>query len=200
MLHSGEATTATWTICSSFGGAFWSITGNTATTTRSFPADLWDHSDADRMRARRARRTTSSNYYHPSTHPFYHGRPVHSLQSVTKSVAATVIGVALRRGDIDSLDAPLLRFFDNYDTQDVDTRLRAATLEDPLTMRTGIAWHEQDRPLDATSTTIQLERSEDWIQFTLDQPSDTAPKEKLGPTTAGAATSCPASSRRRLES
>ncbi len=70
------------------------------------------------------------NYYHPSTHPFYHGRAVHSLQSVTKSVAATVIGVALRRGDIDSLDAPLLSFFDNYDTQDVDTRLRAATLED----------------------------------------------------------------------
>ena len=39
-------------------------------------------------------------------------------------------------------------------------------------MRSGIEWHEQDRPLDETNTTIQLERSRDWIQFTLDQPMD----------------------------
>ena len=40
-----------------------------------------------------------------------------------------------------------------------------------LTMRTGIEWHEQDRPLNDTNTTIQLERSADWIQFTL-EPAD----------------------------
>ena len=45
-------------------------------------------------------------------------------------------------------------------------------------MRTGIEWHEQDRPLNETNTTIQLERSDDWVQFTLDQPSDAAPGEK----------------------
>ena len=118
------------------------------------------------------------NYLHPSTHPFYQGRDVHTLQSVTKSVAATVIGVALARGEIDGLDAPLLSFFDNYDLSGVDERLHQATLEDLLTMRSGIEWHEQDRPLDETNTTLQLERSNDWIQFTLDQPSDAAPGEK----------------------
>jgi hypothetical protein len=40
------------------------------------------------------------NCYYPDHHPFYTGRDVHSLQSVTKSVAATVIGVAITRGDI----------------------------------------------------------------------------------------------------
>ena len=118
------------------------------------------------------------NYYHPSTHPFYQGRDVHSLQSVTKSVAATVVGVALHRGEIESLDAPLLSFFEDYDLSGVDARLRKATLDDLLTMRSGIEWHEQDRPLDETNTTLQLERSEDWIQFTLNQPSDAAPGEK----------------------
>lgn len=118
------------------------------------------------------------NYYHPSTHPYYQGRPVHSLQSVTKSVSATLLGIALRRGEIPGLTAPLLDFFHEYDTQDVDDRLHRATLEDLLTMRTGIEWHEQDRPLDSTNTTIQLERSRDWIQFTLNQPSDAAPGEK----------------------
>jgi CubicO group peptidase (beta-lactamase class C family) len=103
---------------------------------------------------------------------------VHSLQSVTKSIAATVIGVALGRGDIGSLDRPLLSFFTSYDTTKVDPRLRRATLDDLLTMRTGIEWHEGDRPLDATNTTIQLEQSQDWIQFTLDQPMDADPGAK----------------------
>ena len=38
------------------------------------------------------------NYYHPRWHPYFQGTSVHPLQSVTKSIAATVIGVALGRG------------------------------------------------------------------------------------------------------
>jgi len=118
------------------------------------------------------------NYYHPSTHPFYQGRTVHTLQSITKSVAATLVGVAITRGEIESMEAPLLSFFEDYDLSGVDERLHQATLADLLTMRSGIEWHEQDRPFDDTNTTLQLEGSEDWIQFTLDQPMDAAPGEK----------------------
>lgn len=125
------------------------------------------------------------NYLHPSTHPFYSSRAVHTLQSVTKSVAATVIGIALTQGIIDSLETGLLNFFAEYDLSDADPRLQAATLDDLLTMRTGIEWHEQDRPLDETNTTIQLERSPDWVQFTLDQPMDAAPGEKWGYNSGG---------------
>ena len=35
------------------------------------------------------------NYYHPTWHPYYQGRDIHTLQSVTKSIAATVVGIAL---------------------------------------------------------------------------------------------------------
>ena len=118
------------------------------------------------------------NYLHPSTHPFYQGRDVHSLQSVTKSVAATLVGIAITRGEISGLDAPLLAFFHDRDLSGVDARLGRATLADLLTMRSGIEWHEQDRPFDDTNTTLQLEWSDDWIQFTLDQPMDAAPGEK----------------------
>ena len=45
-------------------------------------------------------------------------------------------------------------------------------------MRTGIEWHETDRPMDDSNTTIQLERSQDWVQFTLDQAMDAAPGAK----------------------
>jgi CubicO group peptidase (beta-lactamase class C family) len=118
------------------------------------------------------------NYFHPNWHPYYQGRDVHSLQSVTKSIAATVIGVAMRRGDVASVNVPFLRFFKEKDLSRVDPRLHKATLEDLLTMRSGIEWHEGDRPLDDTNTTVQLEKSKDWIQFTLDQPMDAAPGTK----------------------
>ena len=118
------------------------------------------------------------NYYHPSSHPYYQGRDVHSLQSVTKSVAATVMGAALANGDLPDLSAPLLPFFGAYNTDDVDERLHSATLEHLLTMQTGIEWHETDRPIDETNTTTQLEKSEDWTQFVFDQPMDAAPGEK----------------------
>jgi CubicO group peptidase (beta-lactamase class C family) len=118
------------------------------------------------------------NYYHPNWHPYYQGRAVHSLQSVTKSIAATVIGAAKARGRIQRLDVPFLSFFADRDLSRIDARLKRATLQDLLTMRSGIEWHESDRPLDETNTTYQLEKSRDWIQFTLDQPMDADPGTK----------------------
>ena len=115
------------------------------------------------------------NYYHPNWHPYYQGRDVHSLQSVTKSIAATAIGIALGRGEIGSLDRPFLEFFKDRSLPGADPRLRRSTVRDVLTMRSGIEWHEQDRPLDDTNTTVQLEKSKDWIGFTLAQPMDADP-------------------------
>ena len=117
------------------------------------------------------------NYVYPDHHPYYMGRDVHSLQSVTKSVTSVLIGIAIMRGEISGMDALLLSFFEDYDLSGVDDRLRRAALEDLLTMRSGIEWHE-DRPFDSTNTTLQLEWSDDWIQFTLDQPTDADPGEK----------------------
>ena len=118
------------------------------------------------------------NYYHPDWHPYFQGRDVHSLQSVTKSVTSALIGIAIGRGEIDGTGVRLLSFFGDYDLSRVDRRLRDATLDDLLTMRSGIEWHETDRPMNSTNTTIQLEASEDWIQFTLDQPMDADPGTK----------------------
>lgn len=125
------------------------------------------------------------NYLHPSSHPYWHGSDLHSVQSVTKSVAATVLGAALHRGDLPGLDAPLLSYFRDRDLSRADPRLSTATLEDLLTMRTGIEWHETDRPLDETNTTLRLERSEDWIRFTLEQPMDAEPGVKWAYSSGG---------------
>lgn len=118
------------------------------------------------------------NYLHPEFHPWYKGRDVHTLQSVTKSVTATLFGIAMQRGEIRDMTRPMLDFFGAYDVSKTDPRLKKATLADLLTMRSGIEWHEADRPLDETNTTLQLERSSDWIRFTLSQPMDAEPGAK----------------------
>jgi CubicO group peptidase (beta-lactamase class C family) len=125
-----------------------------------------------------ASRMHEFNYFHPNWHPYYQGRDIHTLQSVTKSIAATVIGIAIGRSEVAALDRPFLQYFKDRDLSRVDPRLQRATLTDLLTMRSGIEWHEQDRPLDATNTTIQLETSRDWIAFTLSQPMDADPGTK----------------------
>ena len=118
------------------------------------------------------------NYYHPKWHPYYQNQKVHSLQSVTKSIASLMIGVAIKEGHISNTDTKVLNFFEDYDLSKANDLLKTATLENLLTMQFGMEWHENDRPLDMTNTTAQLEASKDWIQFTLDQPMDTIPGTK----------------------
>ena len=127
------------------------------------------------------------NYFAPGTHPYYKGRAVHTLQSVTKSVTSAVIGAAMHHGKIKGVDTPLLSFFSDYDLSKVDPRLQKATLKNLLTMQSGIEWHESDRPLDETNTTLQLERSADWIRFTLAQPMDSEPGTKWAYNSGGSA-------------
>ena len=127
------------------------------------------------------------NYLHPRYHPWWQGGGAHTLQSVTKSVTATLIGVARQQGRIRDERVPLLSFFGGYDLKAVDPRLRRATLADLLTMRSGIEWHESDRPLDSTNTTMQLEHSRDWIRFTLAQPMDADPGVKWAYNSGGSA-------------
>lgn len=116
------------------------------------------------------------NYYDPLTHPFFMGGELHSLQSVTKSITVSLIGIALGRGEISSRQASVLSFFEGYDLQNTDPRLFDAKLNHILTMRLGLAW----RSVGAMehSSTLSLEHSGDWIQYILSHPMDSSPGNK----------------------
>lgn len=94
-----------------------------------------------------------------------HGPEVPHIQySVTKSFIATLIGIAIDQGLIPGVDEPLSTFFpvDSFDNP--DPRKAAMTLEQVLTMSTGLDWKEGDPAY------RQLYTSGDWIQFMLDLP------------------------------
>ena len=102
---------------------------------------------------------------------------LHPLYSVTKSFASTLLGIAVDQGKIGSLRQTVLSLFPEYtDLRNVDAYKRAMTLEDVLTMRSGIQWDEFSTPYgDPRNPTSQLSASSDWMRFILDQPMSDPP-------------------------
>ena len=110
------------------------------------------------------------NYDHPEWHPYHRSTKLHTLQSVTKSVTSAALGIAVDEGLIQGVDVPAMSFFDAYEPDVSDPRKAAMTLEDMLTMRSGLDWNEMISYDDASNSCIQLEASDDWIRFVLDHP------------------------------
>lgn len=115
------------------------------------------------------------NYYNSDYHPFYQGTKLHTLQSATKSIASTVIGIAIGRNEIPGVDVKVLDYFKGQDVQNIDERKINMSLEDLLTMRSGFEWYENLPLEDPNNSATQLEKSDDWIAFTINHPMEFEP-------------------------
>ncbi|MBT5073990.1 MAG: serine hydrolase [Kordiimonadaceae bacterium] len=115
------------------------------------------------------------NYDHTSWHPYYQDTKLHTMQSVTKSVTSAALGIAIDEGLIEGVHVPVSQFFTDYHYDLTDPRKSEATLEDFLTMRSGIEWATEGGYGRSEHSTVLLEKSDQWIQFTLDQPMDNDP-------------------------
>ncbi len=110
------------------------------------------------------------NYDHPDWHPYYRDTNLHSLQSVTKSITSAALGIAVDEGFIEGIHVPAMSFFEAYEPDLSDPRKSAMTLEDMLTMRSGIDWNEMISYDDESNSCVQLEASDQWIRFVIDHP------------------------------
>ena len=102
---------------------------------------------------------------------------LHQVYSVTKSVAATLVGVAWDRGLVPDLDTPLLDLFPEYGmVKNPAGGKQHVTLRHALQMRTGFEWDEWATNYDdPTNPTSALFRSDDWMKFVLDLPMTDPP-------------------------
>lgn len=110
------------------------------------------------------------NYFNPWWHPFYQRGDLHTLQSVTKTIASVVIGTAVTRGEFPSIDTPVLKFFDTTKVKNIDDRKRRMTVRHLLTMTGGIDWNENLPYIDPNNTASGLEASPDWVEYTINRP------------------------------
>ncbi len=89
----------------------------------------------------------------------------HNVASVTKSFISALIGIAIDKGYIDSVDRTVLSFFPEYTLGADDILKRTITIKGLLTMTAPFAWKTGDKrrfePLD------RLRRQRDWVTYIL---------------------------------
>jgi CubicO group peptidase (beta-lactamase class C family) len=105
-------------------------------------------------------------YFHP-----YDGKTRHDVASVTKSITSTLVGLAIERGHIRDVEQPVLDFFPEHPTAQMETRKRKQTLQHLLTMQSG--WDCGLEPNEARL--FEMRRQADWKRFMLDLPMVTEP-------------------------
>jgi CubicO group peptidase (beta-lactamase class C family) len=97
----------------------------------------------------------------------------HAINSVTKAVTGTLIGIAQQQGLIGRLDQPVLELLADRSVPAADERKKALALEHLLDMTSGLDWQEplSGRP----QTAIDMEQTRDWPRFVLERPMAQAP-------------------------
>jgi CubicO group peptidase (beta-lactamase class C family) len=102
---------------------------------------------------------------------YYTANTTHQIFSCTKSFTGTLIGIALKQGFIDNVSQRVLDFFPDMTIQNMDSRKGNMTLEDVLTMTTGLDWNEWNNSYsDPQNMYNQMFYSPNPVQFFLNLP------------------------------
>ncbi|MFX1476324.1 MAG: serine hydrolase domain-containing protein, partial [Promethearchaeota archaeon] len=104
---------------------------------------------------------------------------LHTLQSVTKSIASILMGIAIHQGYITSVSERVVDFFPDLTIANMDERKEQLTLEHLLTMTTGFDWDEWTYGYDDIehNNLAAMHASPDAVQYVLDRPMAYEPGE-----------------------
>lgn len=106
--------------------------------------------------------------------PFEDSR-LHDVASVTKSVTSTLVGVAIGQHKLESVRQLVLPLFGQRNAANLDARKERMTVEDLLTMTSGLDCHVDHGEI----TLSRMMQSPDWIRFMLDLPMVAEPGSRF---------------------
>ncbi|MHA2357059.1 MAG: serine hydrolase domain-containing protein [Candidatus Thorarchaeota archaeon] len=104
------------------------------------------------------------------------------MYSITKTVIALLVGIAIDMGYLESVDQRVLDFFPNSTFADTNAWKEAITIEHLLTMTSGLRWIERgylsygpEAVAEGEDLIRYLFGSQDWVQNVLDRPMAAEP-------------------------
>ena len=109
-------------------------------------------------------------YFHP-----YDGKAPHDIASVTKPITTTLVGLAIRKGLIASVDEPMLGVFKGRTVANIDQRKEAVRLSHLLTMSSGLGCKAQA----GEPTLWEMLSAPENIDFMLNLPMTDQPGAKF---------------------
>jgi CubicO group peptidase (beta-lactamase class C family) len=114
---------------------------------------------------------------------------VHHLASTTKSITSTLVGIAIGRGFIKSVEDPIYHYLPSY-AELFDEGKRRIRISDMLTMTAGFEWR-QFGVSDNRNDGMQMWNTPDVIKYVLQKPLEAEPGKKFNytngvPTVTGA--------------
>jgi CubicO group peptidase (beta-lactamase class C family) len=107
---------------------------------------------------------------------YFHGAQPSDLvntKSVTKSIVSALVGVAMSRGELTSVNAPIHNWLEPEVALSQDGRVRDVTLHHALSMTAGFDWQENG------PSTREWMQSPSQVQFTLASRMLSAPGERF---------------------
>ncbi len=105
---------------------------------------------------------------------------IHDMRSASKSIASTLVGLAVDRKLISGADATALDFLDYETYNNWSGSKGRITLQHLMTMSSGLDANDADANSAASENRYQWQREQaDWIKFALDAPMIAEPGERL---------------------
>lgn len=86
-------------------------------------------------------------------------KPIHVF-SVTKSVFSVLVGIAIDKGFIESVDEKIVGFFPEYSVEENEKTIQSITIKDILTMTAPYKYKKEPYK--------KFFKSKDWVEFALD--------------------------------
>lgn len=96
-----------------------------------------------------------------------------NIKSASKSVLNLLIGIAIEKRMIQSIDQPIFEYLPELFSDSTDSRKREITIKHLMLMQSGL------KPT-SLSNYAPWVASEDWLQFALDQPLEAEPGKLYG--------------------
>ncbi len=91
-----------------------------------------------------------------------------NIKSISKSIVSALVGIAIEQGELKGIDQAIAPFFPRYVKADSDPRLRSITIENLLTMQSGLT--RTSGPAYAGWV-----RSRNWVEHILTSPLGSDP-------------------------
>jgi CubicO group peptidase (beta-lactamase class C family) len=117
--------------------------------------------------------------------PYCQRNTLHWMASITKTITSTLIGIAIDRGNIESIDSTLHDLLPQYAAYFQDPTKKKIALKHILSMTSGLDWNERVSYNNPLNSEWQMVESEDWMRYVVAHSSKDEPGTVFNYNTGG---------------